>query len=206
MTIELWQNLSDYPGYAVSSLGRIKSLARVVPKGQSAMKIRERIRATHVNTAGYPIVRMKRVDGLIRTVVIHRLLAKAFIPNFDKKPQVNHKNGVRTENTIHNLEWCTVTENVRHSYRPDGIRSSSKETYHNNSKLTKTDAIDIALRLASGFSKEAIQKEFGISRSTVSKISRRKAWIKTTSGISWEHQDERFKHSASARCAELMER
>lgn len=67
------------------------------------------------NRYGYLVVCLRKHNKNYHKM-IHRLVATAFIPNPENKPQVNHKNGIKTDNRVENLEWATPSENVSHSY------------------------------------------------------------------------------------------
>lgn len=76
---------------------------------------------------GYLIITIS-VDKVRRTVKIHRLVAEAFIPNPENKPQVNHKDGKHDNNCVSNLEWCTSSENHLHAYRTLGRKAHRSES------------------------------------------------------------------------------
>ena len=107
---EVWKDVPGYEGYyQVSNLGRVKSLQT---RKYSHIKkcpivvIREMILKPYPNTKQYLLVDLIK-DGTRNTQKVHRLVAKAFIPNENKYPQVNHKDENKQNNCVENLEWCT---------------------------------------------------------------------------------------------------
>lgn len=111
---EEWKNIKGYENlYQVSNYGRIKSL-----KKHSIFNNRTyptKILKCHINTKKYLDVELCRCNKSHR-YRIHRLVAEHFIPNLEKKPQVNHIDGNKQNNRIDNLEWCTNGENGKHAW------------------------------------------------------------------------------------------
>ena len=70
---------------------------------------------------GYLRVGLIHKTGKQKSVQVHRLIAKVFIPNPENKPCVNHKNGKKDDNRVENLEWVTVSENTKHAFRVLGV-------------------------------------------------------------------------------------
>ena len=119
---ETWKDIADMKGYMISSCGNIKSVDRTTqyPDGH-IQKFKGRQLKTPL-VGGYHSVTIKR-----RTYKVHRLVAKAFMPNPHNKPQINHINGDKADNRVENLEWVTASENTKHAY-DNGLASMDKET------------------------------------------------------------------------------
>ena len=105
----MFQALKDWEGsYEINRAGVIRSL----PRNGNGYKILELKYC--LDRYGYPIVTLRR-NGKRQQFKVHRLVAKQFIPNPENKPQVNHIDGDKTNFKINNLEWVTVSENIKHA-------------------------------------------------------------------------------------------
>src|SRR4051812_7731007 len=114
--MEQWKDIQGYEGcYQISDIGNVKSLSRErFGNGRQTGITKERILKFNKDTSGYNVVKLYK-NGSKKCPKAHRLVAKAFIPNPNNKGEINHINGVKTDNRLTNLEWCTHTENIRHA-------------------------------------------------------------------------------------------
>lgn len=109
---EIWKDIEEYEGlYQISNLGRVKSFPR---KGTHTTK--ERIIKFAKSNKGYLIAILKNND-VQKAFSVHRLVAKAFIPNPNNLPQVNHKDENKENNNVNNLEWCDNWYNSHYGTR-----------------------------------------------------------------------------------------
>lgn len=108
---EIWKDIEGYEGqYQVSTLGRVRSVERQVRKWNGFKTIRESFLKQKLGKNGYVQVTLCK-DGRMKTYLVHRLVAKAFIPNPQNNPQIDHINTIKTDNRVENLRWVTRKEN-----------------------------------------------------------------------------------------------
>lgn len=175
MAVELWKTIKDFPKYKVSNLGRIKT---ELIRGKKVNKILSQ----KLTKKGYLEVTLYN-NGIKGFKTVHRLVAEAFIPNSDNKPQVNHKNGIKTDNRVENLEWVTCKENVIHSYKT-GLKKGIKGNKNKCSKPIVQLSLNNEKIKIWGSSME-IEKELGIDQASIIRCCRNKQ--KTSINYKWEY-------------------
>ena len=122
---EIWKKVVGFEGlYEVSLFGKVRSIKR---NGTNGGILKE-----FTNKIGYKIVVLSK-NNIQKTILCHRIIAQAFIENPDNKPTVNHKNGIKNDNRIENLEWATYLENNVHAISSK-LRIAPRGKMHSQSK------------------------------------------------------------------------
>jgi hypothetical protein len=155
-------NIEGYPNYFVTSCGEIFS------------KATNRKLVKSVGSNGYETVTLCR-DNTRKTHSVHKLVALAWIPKVSGKEYINHKNGIKTDNSLENLEWCTQSDNIRHSIST-GLANVAKGSAVAGSKLTEEDIPIIRKLLVDGFNDREVGELFGVGRKAISSIRQGKSW------------------------------
>lgn len=131
--IEIWLPIKDYEGlYEISNLGRVKSLERYVTYSNGRIHLyEEKIMKSRLNEYGYYRIGLN-INRKQKQCIIHRLIAIHFIPKIEGKNVINHKNGIKTDNRIENLEWVTARENTCHYHNSTNKSSQYTGVSFNN--------------------------------------------------------------------------
>ena len=160
--------------YEVSEEGEIISLGRELKTPTTKYISKERKTKGYKTKRGYFVFDFRSNGGKCK--LVHRVVAEAFIPNPENKPQINHKNGIKTDNRVCNLEWCDNSENQIHAFA-NGFQKGNFN--HPNSKLKYEDVIFIKNNYEKGVLGKGVRclaKKFNVSVKTIQQIINGKSY------------------------------
>ena len=176
---EIWRDIVGYENlYKVSNLGNVYSL--ISNKTLSFGKKR----------AGYLFVNLYK-NGNNKTKHVHRLVAEAFIPNPENKPQVNHIDGNKQNNCVDNLEWCTCKENMQHASKHNLVSRRFGEDNIFSKKVIQLDLNYQPIKIWN--STGEIMRKLKIPKQQISKICNKKR--KTARGFIFKWYEEWLKNN-----------
>lgn len=170
MDREVWRWVVGYENrYMVSNAGNVMT----VPKKTHAEGF---LLTKSMGANGYQNVHLRK-DGVDKRVSVHRLVAIAFIPNPNSLPEINHIDGDKTNNSVENLEWCTRSDNKKHSIRVLGNPKPPRpsQAFHQNLTFEQAQRIRKDSR-----SQREIAEDYGVSQGSISLIKR---------GITYKKED-----------------
>lgn len=173
MKKENWKPIKGYKNlYQISDLGNIKSLPKYIGcvfSNGCILKIKP-------NRIGYIRVSLSDKHGDKKFFLVHRIVAKHFISLPPENKQfINHKNGIKTDNRVENLEWCNMSENIIHAIR-NNLRQPIKGEKSNFSKLTEKEVLEIRSKAANKIPYKYLASMYNTSLSNIGHIVTRKNW------------------------------
>lgn len=194
---EIWKKIEGYDYYEISNFGRVKSLKRTrvgnnkIGKNKKNPKkfyyvVPEKYLKPIKSNAGYPVVNLFKSKTDSRPYGIHRLVAEAFIPNPENKPQVNHLDGNKENYSLTNLEWVTASENGLHAYKELGHKTwllGKKGKNHPTSRAVNQLNLDGTLYKRWEAAKGA--EKLGFDTGSICRCC--KGLYKTHKGYKWEY-------------------
>ena len=189
MEKEIWKTIEGYENYQVSNWGNVKSLG-------NNKKKKEKILKPANNGLGYLYVLLYK-NKERKKFTTHRLVATTFIPNKENKPCINHKNEIKTDNRVENLEWVTIKENNNYGTRNERVSKSlqgRKQTQEHIEKSSKSRSIPIVqMDLQGNFiaihqGARQVQRELGFNCGHINECCKGK--LKTYKGFKWKYLSE----------------
>lgn len=185
---EIWKNIEGYENYQVSNLGRVKSL-------NYHHSGKEHILKCILNSSGYYKVNLYK-DGKTKNLTIHRLVARAFIPNPENKSCIDHINTDKADNRVENLRWCTYKENMgnpltkaRHAEIAESQKGEKGHWFgvlgkHHHSSKPVVQFTKDGYFVKKWDSTSDVERELKIYNSSISACC--KGRIKSAGGYSWK--------------------
>lgn len=171
---EIWYDIPRYVGYyQISNFFRIKSLSRWAVYGKYNKNhkkfIGEKLRSPSKPKNHY-LHFIFHINGIKKTELLHRLIGEVFIPNTNNFPEINHKNGNKTDYRIENLEWCTRSQNQRHALDTGLVNPAFGEA-HYRARLSSKQIIEIRKKyIPRIYSTRMLANEYGVNQSHISMI------------------------------------
>lgn len=176
MKPEEWRPVVGYEGlYEVSTQGRVRSIDRShTMTGRHKTPYTRRVKGKQLklslNSAGYPQAFLHMGEGG-KWHLVHRLVAKAFLPNPSHLPEVNHINEIKDDNSLSNLEWCSRVDNCNHSIR------NRADTKGGRAVLDKDQVVEaINLINEEGMTLKDVGDKFGVTPSCIHRICKGLSW------------------------------
>lgn len=174
---EIWKPIVGYEGlYEISNYGNIRSMPRVIMRKDGkpyAVKTIKVLKPCY-DKDGYLRIELNN-NGVAKKYYVHRLVANSFIPNNSNKSQVNHKNAVKDDNSIENLEWVTNQENRDHAVK-NKLQPLQHGIKNPNVKLTVEKVLKIKRLKREGIKPSVISKITNVPVSNVNNIINNYTW------------------------------
>lgn len=170
--MEIWRAIPHFKGYEASDLGNLRSLDYKRSKRIVVLK-------PAIGPDGYPQTMLKCEDGKYKTWKVHKWICLTFLGE-NKGLEVNHRNGIKTDNRILNLEYCTRSQNIQHSF-DTGLQKPKRGTLNGMAKLNELQVKEIR-QYVSGFvgryyGRKALAKKYNVSEAHIKDIvNNRNSW------------------------------
>jgi len=167
---EIWVKIIGYDNYFISSIGRVKNNDGL-------------ILSPGTNRLGYKFVSLSK-NNIQKTKSIHGLVGQSFIKNPCGHKELNHINGIKSDNRIENLEWCTRSHNIKHAFRL-GLNKPRYQNGEDNphNKLTRRQVLEIVQKYSSGeYTMRELSNQYYVSTAIICKIVKGEAWRHITNG------------------------
>lgn len=160
--MEQWRKIKGYEKYSISNRGNVFS-----SKSNKILK-------QHDNSHGYQQVFFYCSNKSYKPKYIHRLVAEAFLDRDEGLDQVNHKNGIKSDNRLENLEWSNRSLNQIHALK-SGL-CSNRGSNHSQAMIDEQDARKIKIALLCGISRRELMDIFDVTYDCINNIANSKSW------------------------------